>query len=143
MTKRDIETTTMKKSFEFDLTMPEVAAKGQLIAKTRLEISDLTDELEQMKNDYKGKISAKEKIISDEIKKIRFNKEWRTVECKEVKNFNTFEVGYLFNGKVMETRAMEERERQTVLKLPETKIRAAKTAKEITEATNWPSPTAS
>lgn len=99
----------------FTLTEADFAEKGKAAGRTAAELRGLEDEFDTLKKEWKGRLDDKESDLSDIHATIRRGKETRHVKCVERKDFNANSVEYLFNGEVLESRAMGLEERQLTL----------------------------
>lgn len=98
----------VQKEIEFDLSPTDKGRKFDEILRLRGELEPLLQERKEL--------GAAIKERTDEIEKIcdaaKRGKELRKVECKMVKDFERNAVTYLYDGKVVEERAMEGDERE-------------------------------
>lgn len=90
----------------------DAADKAQLIGETEREF-------DSVKKRFKGKIETQESDLADVLRTIREGEEVRLVECIERKDYQRHIVEYIYEGEVMEERAMTIDERQTEMKLVE------------------------
>ena len=120
--------TKVTKEFLFDLTEQEFAEKGKAAAALCQEVKDLDVQFEEVKDNWKAKIKAREAKRDDILAVIHAKKEKRSVESVLVKNYDTKEMEYWFEGKVVERRTMTADEVQT--ELPLAKPKRTRKAKE-------------
>jgi hypothetical protein len=109
------ERTIVTKTLTFTLTETEIANRGRDAADTRSELTEIMAEFEEIKQDFKGRIGAREAMLTSLLRTIKRGTEERTVECEMVKDFDRMTVQYVFNGAIMEERAMTIEERQPSL----------------------------
>ena len=111
--EQQIERTEIKnKELDFELTETDIATLGKVAAAHLKEISDLEAGFQSLKDDWKARISSKEADLRDALKAIQLGKQRRRVDCVMVKNFTEGKVSYVFEGREIESRAMDAEERQ-------------------------------
>lgn len=109
---QDIEDRTLRKELEIPLSHADV----ERLAKEAAGISDaLTKdriEFKKIKTEWKDRIDGLQNGLARVLTVIQAGKEARTVDCVERRNFTENKVQFLFDGQVVEERAMTSHERQ-------------------------------
>lgn len=113
--------TKVTKEFLFKLTQAEFADKGQEAAARCKEAEKLSSQFEEVKTEWKAKITAVEAKRDELLAVIHAKEEKRTVDAILVQDFEGKRIQYWFEGRVIEERAMTEAELQMELKLKNSK----------------------
>ena len=110
--KRDI-----KKSFWFKLTADEKKHHADEMVRFMTEKGKKELQFADVKKKWQGEIKGLETEVEEHRQVYGAGKEWREVDCVEVKDFQKLEVRYTMGKKVMESRKMDEREKQMALQV--------------------------
>ena len=108
----DTETKRINKELPIPLTEQEFSERGKELAEAHKEYGSLEREFKAVKKDWAAKLGSKEEHVSQLAGVIRDGFERRIVECEVVLDFTSNEVRYVYQGNVIETRAMTAEERQ-------------------------------
>lgn len=116
-TKRttDLETRTCKRVFQFQLTDKERVLRLEASEKMEKELDVKKDELKSIQAAKKAEIKSLNADRKNIRKVLQDNSEPREVQCKQTLDYKGGTVSYIFGKEVMETRPMQDHERQTVL----------------------------
>lgn len=101
----------------FELKDVEIVERARRVAEIRKEVDAVKEEAKGVASDFKGRINVLESEQKALLQTVRANGEHRTVECEFRKDFAANKVEYLFDGKVVEERAMNWEERQAEMDL--------------------------
>lgn len=112
---QDVQDTVVEEFLDFKLTEDDFAEKGKEAGRTSGELSQLENQFDTVKKDWKEKIENKEGELSVILRTIRAGTEKRKVKCIKQKDFQAHMVRWIFDGQVMHERAMELNERQMEL----------------------------
>lgn len=102
----------LTKEFIFKLTDTELKERGQVAAKARAGAAAFELQFEEVKETWKAKIKVQENLRDAALDVIHAGDEKRSVEATMVKNFNSGEVEYWYEGAILERRVMTEPEKQ-------------------------------
>lgn len=100
------------KDFYFELTEKDRVEKSNQLGELFHEKSELTTELEVTKNRINPQVKDLDGRISHVLGLFDVGRELRTVECMEKFDYATDKVEYIFEGEVMDSRAMNDADRQ-------------------------------
>lgn len=103
------------KEYDFPLSQEDFATKGKEAAALQETLTALEAEFSDVKKDFKARIAQLELELHKTLDEIRLGKHLRRVSCEMRRNFDKFEVDYIHNGAIMETRPMDAEERQMEL----------------------------
>ncbi len=124
--KRKVEKRDFKKSFWFLLTEKELKStirKAVTANKLRNEkVQTFTD----LKKSKSAEISELEVQIQDFMRLLDTQKEWREVDCIEVRDYQKLEVRYVLGKKVLLSRKMDEKEKQMAFTMKNKPINSGK-----------------
>jgi hypothetical protein len=98
-------------SFVFPLTRDELAESARQMAEESQEKTRLEDELEKVRKDFKAKIDRQEVKIAAIVHQIQFGQQ-KEVNCVKRIFFEKGIVQFIFEGRILKERPMEEEERQ-------------------------------
>jgi DNA segregation ATPase FtsK/SpoIIIE-like protein len=112
-----VERSEASRILKCELTQAELLTMGQELADAHSEHESITNELESIKAEFKGKIQAEEGKIGSLSAKIRAGYEHRQVKCATVKDWKskTVTVTRLDTGAIIENRPMNQEELQMPL----------------------------
>lgn len=110
--KRDI-----KKSFWFKLTADEKKHHADEMVRFMTEKGKKELQFADVKKKWQGEIKELETEVEEHRQVYGAGKEWREVKCIEVKDFQKLEVRFTIGKKVMESRKMDDREKQMALQV--------------------------
>jgi hypothetical protein len=115
-----VETTT-RQTLKCVLTDGERLEKGQQLADCQNERGIIEEEQDQVKSQFKARLSANEGQASSLGAALRAGYEYRAVDCRVVKNYDTGRVHVIRKdtGETVEARDMSDEERQMGLPLGE------------------------
>lgn len=102
----------ISKEIDFVLTREDLAKKGENMSALDGEIDELELQFEEVKQNWRAKISTREAARKDISAVVRAKKERRMVDVVMVKDFEAKEITYWFEGAIVESRTMTESELQ-------------------------------
>lgn len=126
--------TKLSKEFEFKLTDAQYQEMGKEMAKLDHGIGELETQFEEVKSNWKAKIQAQEAKRKDISAVIHAGSQKRLVEAIMVKNYNSGEVEFWYEGAILEHRVMTEGERQLEVDFNKTAKRARAVKQQIQKA---------
>lgn len=109
--------TKVSKEFMFKLTESESNEKGKNAAALRQEVKDLELQFEEVKETWKAKIKTREAKRDELLDVVHAQEEKRIVDSILVKDFESKEIQYWFEGEIVEKRTMTANEMQGDLPL--------------------------
>lgn len=133
MAKKHMEKKEVNKDFWFDLTTKELQEMSRTAGNLDSEIQKDEEAFAQVRKEWKVRIGEKKTELRKMLAALRTQREIRTVDAIEVKDFDKKEVFWLYEGKEIERREMTAEESQMAINL-EKRREAAKKAEE--EKTN-------
>lgn len=110
--KRDI-----KKSFWFTLTKDEKKHHADEMVRVMTDKGKKELQFSDVKKKWSGQIKELETTVEEHRQTYNAGKEWREVDCVEVKDFQKLEVRYMKGKEILQSRAMDEREKQMALNI--------------------------
>lgn len=130
-TTKKIEKREMKKSFWFKLTAEEKKHHADEMVRVMTEKGKKELQFSDVKKKWQTEIKELETEIDEHRQTYNAGKEWREVDCIEIKDFQKLEVRYMVGKKIMESRPMDDREKQMVLAVKGKPIDIDKTQKTL------------
>lgn len=118
--------TKVTREFEFTLTEQESNDFGREMAKLDHGVEELELQFEEVKTKWKAKIQATEAKRRDISAVVHSQKQKRMVEMTLVKNYDSKEMEYWFDGAILEARTMTPEELQVEADFNKPKAVAAK-----------------
>ena len=120
-TAEHIVETSTRQTLKCVLTDAERLEKGQQLADCQNERGIIEEEQDQVKSQFKARLSANEGQASSLGAALRAGYEYRSVDCRVVKNYGTGRVHTIRKdtGETVEARDMSDEERQMGLPLSE------------------------
>lgn len=107
----------VNKELEFKLSSADYERIGKETAGISAELTAFREQKRTEQLAWNDKISSHEDNVARLLSVIQAGKEVRMVNCIERKNFTANQVEYLFNGEVIEGRALTGEERQQEMHL--------------------------
>lgn len=114
---KKFEKRDMKKSFWFALTDKEKKIHADKMVRILTEKGKKELQFADVKKKWQGEIKELETQVEEHRQVYGAGKEWREVDCVEVKDFQKLEVRYTMGKKIMESRKMDDREKQMALQI--------------------------
>lgn len=100
------------REFTFKLTETEIVEKMRGAKNWSQEVTALSLKFEEMKENMKAKLTAAQSKERDLLAVAYAEEEKRTVDCVMVRNYESKEVEYWFEGEILEKRTMTPNELQ-------------------------------
>jgi len=102
----------IKKKFWFSLTTKEKDDSGKLAGEIDGQIQRDEEKAADLRKEWKVKIDGKRSKLRGLLATLKAGKEFREVDCEEVKDFGKKEIRYMVGKKCMESREMTSNELQ-------------------------------
>ncbi len=130
-TKRN-QPVDVKKSIPIDFTDEELLKMSKQLGNALREIEELEADMKEKVSSYKNQILAHKTSVTTFKNQINLGYQMVQKDCKLIKNFETQRREYWYDGKIVETEALTERDYQLDLELAEeeNKEEAARIEKE-------------
>lgn len=109
---KHMEERVVDRPLTFELTEDDYSRLGKDAGEAAHELRSIGGEFEKVKKTWKENIDAADGRLVQILSTIREGKEKRQVKCIERKDFQNSRVDYIFDGEIMESRAMYDSERQ-------------------------------
>jgi len=127
---KKIEKRDIKKSFWFDLSKKEKEDASDSLVKTMTKKIKKELQFNDVKKKWNGDIKELDSECNHYHKLLEAGKEWRELECIEIKDFAKLEVRYMHGTKLIDTREMNGEERQIALTINNKPVTETKLPKE-------------
>lgn len=118
---RGMETKTIRRNLQCNLTQDELLSKGAELSQTMVDIAQLNERKAVQAREMSEEIKKKTGVANNLVRIVNSGMEMRMVECEKMMNYAEGHVlvRRLDNGEVLEERPMTEDERQLPLLVEE------------------------
>jgi hypothetical protein len=104
-----------KKVLPVTLTEKELVELGSKVSEIHSRLAQERLDLKSITEAHKNRIGGLQEDLSDIMTKLRTKKEYREVDCLEVKDFENKVINYIYMDEVVETCPLTDADRQITI----------------------------